>query len=212
MITYKERKTIGNFEYFTLCSKLIIIPKNRRFIYILFLVFLALNTLCLWTIANIKKIQIECIISLSFLWIWLITYILIFCGDPGLPKELLTRIKKSCHKSSNTEVKYSNVESINSQDGNSLIIGEVQLNENKKNEEGVEGNEFLEFCRYCGIYKRKGVRHCRVCKVCINGFDHHCVFLLKCVGKGNKIGFYVLVGVSLALFASQAKISFKLLE
>ena len=27
--------------------------------------------------------------------------------------------------------------------------------------------------------------HCSLCDVCIEGYDHHCVFFSKCIGKGT---------------------------
>jgi palmitoyltransferase len=37
------------------------------------------------------------------------------------------------------------------------------------------------------------VFHCPRCNVCIEGFDHHCPWLSKCVGRKNIRAFYVLV-------------------
>ena len=28
--------------------------------------------------------------------------------------------------------------------------------------------------------------HCEKCKICIEHFDHHCIFATKCIGRGNK--------------------------
>ena len=35
--------------------------------------------------------------------------------------------------------------------------------------------------------------HCRFCNVCIEGFDHHCVWVGKCIGKNNLKTFYGLL-------------------
>ena len=35
--------------------------------------------------------------------------------------------------------------------------------------------------------------HCRICNVCIEGYDHHCPWVTKCVGKGNICSFYIFV-------------------
>lgn len=29
------------------------------------------------------------------------------------------------------------------------------------------------------------MRHCSICNVCIKEYDHHCVFIGKCIGKKN---------------------------
>lgn len=42
------------------------------------------------------------------------------------------------------------------------------------------------------------VRHCRLCDACMQGFDHHCLFLLTCVAKRNRrlfLSFLVFVDV-----------------
>ena len=35
--------------------------------------------------------------------------------------------------------------------------------------------------------------HCFECEVCIEGYDHHCPWVTKCIGKGNIKFFYVFV-------------------
>ena len=47
-------------------------------------------------------------------------------------------------------------------------------------------------CRLCGVEKGFPARHCRDCQVCIEGFDHHCMWLGKCVGKNNLWVFYFI--------------------
>ena len=44
---------------------------------------------------------------------------------------------------------------------------------------------------HCALCRVRGdaathVRHCRLCDVCLRGFDHHCLFLLTCVAKNNR--------------------------
>ena len=42
-------------------------------------------------------------------------------------------------------------------------------------------------CRSCSfiIDKSKNFYHCDICKCCCEGYDHHCPWTSKCVGKGN---------------------------
>ena len=47
------------------------------------------------------------------------------------------------------------------------------------------------FCSHCGA--SSGGYHCKLCEVCIEGHDHHCGFIGKCVGKGNLYSFYTLM-------------------
>ena len=62
-------------------------------------------------------------------------------------------------------------------------------------------DEFLEeySCSICKTPKSLRAFHCDDCDVCIEQYDHHCVWIGKCVGKGNLELFY-LFGVSIPLF------------
>ena len=42
--------------------------------------------------------------------------------------------------------------------------------------------------------------HCSECGVCIEGFDHHCPWISKCVGKGNLILFYMFILSTIVYF------------
>jgi hypothetical protein len=42
----------------------------------------------------------------------------------------------------------------------------------------------------------KLTEHCEDCKVCIQHYDHHCVFFSKCIGGGNIVPFWgTIVGL-----------------
>lgn len=49
--------------------------------------------------------------------------------------------------------------------------------------------------------------HCRDCDVCIQGYDHHCPWVSKCIGKRNLYYFYAFVA-STPLFLVYAMIVF----
>lgn len=55
----------------------------------------------------------------------------------------------------------------------------------------IEGH----FCNTCKIWVKKGTAHCSDCNVCIEGFDHHCMFYSKCIGAGNIFYFYAVMGL-----------------
>ena len=42
-------------------------------------------------------------------------------------------------------------------------------------------------CEICGINYNKNlkIKHCKLCDVCVIGYDHHCGVIGKCVGKKN---------------------------
>ena len=55
------------------------------------------------------------------------------------------------------------------------------------------------FCPKCKIIKEHSVIvHCKVCDVCIKGFHHHCSWIGKCVGSGNKTAFYLFLTLTVA--------------
>ena len=51
------------------------------------------------------------------------------------------------------------------------------------------------YCPICKIYVNKNSKtvHCRKCGLCIEGFDHHCGWIGKCIAKNNKYEFYFLI-------------------
>ncbi|CAI2381050.1 unnamed protein product [Moneuplotes crassus] len=54
------------------------------------------------------------------------------------------------------------------------------------------------WCKICKVIKRKGDQHCSECYSCVEGMDHHCPWMGKCVGKGNLAFFdlfIILAGV-----------------
>ena len=58
----------------------------------------------------------------------------------------------------------------------------VEINMNKQ--EDIFHNLYCDKCKkyYSRLDK---VDHCDFCKVCVIKYDHHCVWVGKCVGKGN---------------------------
>uniref|UniRef100_A0A6V1ME69 Palmitoyltransferase n=1 Tax=Heterosigma akashiwo TaxID=2829 RepID=A0A6V1ME69_HETAK len=49
----------------------------------------------------------------------------------------------------------------------------------------------LRFCDKCSIYQPEGAVHCNDCGVCIEGHDHHCPWMGKCLGRGNICYFWL---------------------
>jgi DHHC palmitoyltransferase len=43
----------------------------------------------------------------------------------------------------------------------------------------------FRWCETCQNYQPPRAAHCSDCNVCILGFDHHCVWMSLCIGKGN---------------------------
>ena len=64
----------------------------------------------------------------------------------------------------------------------------------KKYEKEYKGDfKKLIKCDKCNIIIPKSLNtgHCIYCNICIKGYDHHCAWIGKCVGKGNHISFYI---------------------
>ena len=59
---------------------------------------------------------------------------------------------------------------------------------------GIPRNDYY-FCEYCGFYLKKCSygSHCEICQICIEKHDHHCVWTGHCIGKNNKISFYIFI-------------------
>ena len=51
------------------------------------------------------------------------------------------------------------------------------------------------YCSFCKIYVNKNSKivHCSKCGLCIEGFDHHCGWIGKCIAKKNLYEFYFLI-------------------
>ncbi|XP_075262746.1 uncharacterized protein LOC142354358 isoform X3 [Convolutriloba macropyga] len=62
------------------------------------------------------------------------------------------------------------------------------------------------FCYICDAFVSKSAKHCGQCNKCVEGFDHHCLWLNNCVGRRNYryfiytlvVGILLLVGVVLS--------------
>ena len=61
----------------------------------------------------------------------------------------------------------------------------------------------FRFCKGCKMWVNieKGTNHCFDCNICVEGYDHHCPWTGKCIGKRNITSFYIFVISTLFLFA-----------
>jgi len=60
----------------------------------------------------------------------------------------------------------------------------------------------MQTCGVCNGVKPPSSHHCRQCKRCVVGMDHHCPWINNCVGKRNKKAFllFLFYVLSLCLF------------
>mmetsp|Transcript_1454 Transcript_1454/g.1996 ORF Transcript_1454/g.1996 Transcript_1454/m.1996 type:complete len:131 (+) Transcript_1454:664-1056(+) len=50
------------------------------------------------------------------------------------------------------------------------------------------------WCQFCKLEVDSEAYHCEDCEVCIEDYDHHCVFFSKCIGGGNILCFWASIG------------------
>lgn len=53
-------------------------------------------------------------------------------------------------------------------------------------------------CRTCHFLKPARSKHCSLCKACISKHDHHCIWVMNCLGKGN-YGYFIAMLLSLSV-------------
>ena len=75
----------------------------------------------------------------------------------------------------------------------------------KYDENSIMGQprEKYRFCNLCKIWINmdKNTAHCFDCNVCIEGYDHHCPWTGKCIGKNNLKYFYIFLMSILFVFS-----------
>ena len=54
--------------------------------------------------------------------------------------------------------------------------------------------DISDYCPKCNIYKYNdiNIKHCYICDCCTEKFDHHCIWIGKCLGQNNKNIFFLL--------------------
>ena len=63
-----------------------------------------------------------------------------------------------------------------------------------KNKKLVENRiQIKEYCPTCVVKKASGTKHCLICDICVENFDHHCSWLNNCIGKRNLYIFWIFL-------------------
>ena len=75
-----------------------------------------------------------------------------------------------------------------------LLISDPGIADNRAKVWDEEEAKYIT-CNKCNTHKKEETEHCYYCNVCIYGFDHHCDFLGKCIGKNNLWLFYCYIAI-----------------
>jgi len=108
-----------------------------------------------------------------------------FLKDSGIPKEIINR-QRGALEDPELGFEETKEDSSDEEERNGL---------QKRNRSAREDLYTQGYCHACEYQMKEGDYHCDDCQVCIQGYDHHCVFFSKCIGKGNAFYFHAtLVG------------------
>ena len=90
--------------------------------------------------------------------------------------------------------------------GSTIICGIINPGLPKKELQDISllnnSNRYVR-CNLCFfiIDNSKNYVHCEICQCCCEGYDHHCPWTSKCVGKGNIFYFYGMITMVSIVFA-----------
>ncbi|OVF07532.1 putative palmitoyltransferase [Clavispora lusitaniae] len=71
---------------------------------------------------------------------------------------------------------------------------------------------FGRVCPTCNWKRPARSKHCSVCNKCVSVFDHHCVWVNNCVGRGNYVWFMAFLVSNIAMMVYGAILCFKVIH
>jgi palmitoyltransferase ZDHHC9/14/18 len=77
-----------------------------------------------------------------------------------------------------------------------IVISKDPLQKNRRYRVYMHSRMYmLKPCRICRVIRPPHTVHCYKCNQWVRDFDHHCVWLSCCIGKGNYEYFWVFLGM-----------------
>jgi hypothetical protein len=76
---------------------------------------------------------------------------------------------------------------------NQHCTGNIRIEESTENTVIYHPMPNDTFCHKCEINRPARSHHCRVCKVCVLEYDHHCPWINGCIGYNNYRNFVLLI-------------------
>lgn len=58
-----------------------------------------------------------------------------------------------------------------------------------------------EMCPDCKVIRTPRSKHCAICNMCVERFDHHCPWINNCVGVGNHNPFIFFITTLMLILA-----------
>ena len=69
-----------------------------------------------------------------------------------------------------------------------------------------------QICRTCHFLKPARSKHCSICRACVAKSDHHCIWVMNCLGKGNYIYFVCLMASLGVMLSYGTYLAYKVLD